>query len=891
MEPLEALSLAGTIITFVQFAVQLCNGVKQISESLSGASESADSLKDVCSTLVGFMSGLQLTEQGGLHKSLPPHEVKLRSLAKARQADCEKLLGILRDLNIKTRSGPGWWRSFQVAFLEAAKSGDIKALKERIDGYQGVMEMIFLDLTNKSIVAGRAEVGKLRLETNTTQLQLLQDLHNLEDKLEKLGQSIKDMLLDHYSSGDSPTQAFFNQRTAEIMALHRETQILACEQALLFSLDFQDRCARHEGIGVSYPKTFSWVLTPTPADTATATSESSKPPDPGRLMRWLETGAGIFWISGKPGSGKSTFMKFLCNESRTYETLRTWAGRKSLLAASHYFWATGSALQRSYEGLLRSLLYSILNHSPGIIDKIFPERWHRTMSALVNGTTSSSAREPWLLSELVAALRKVRELPELPFKCCFFIDGLDEYKGDKDSLCEALRELASHPCIKLCVASRPWNIFEEKFGTEESLKIYVHEFTEDDIRLYAEGRLRGHARWAQLAVDNKVNATELLAEITKRAKGVFLWVFLVTRLLREGMTNYDTIADLQKRLNTIPEDLEQFFKQILSSVEPFYHDKMEGTLQLALTAQGPMDSEVYLFHDLEYEDGPNYYLKHKVEPWTMNEWYDFKKPFPWRLSSRCKGLLEINRGKVEFLHRTVRDFLRTAEMTSFIAGYARADSDPDISITKSYIAWIKHLDCREDLPQGYCRVDLPMDKIDPMVVRALGHISHAYERAHQPSETAALDSIIDHIEWCLCTMRENIAGGPTLESPALVFRTYIIRTHLSHYICTKLDLDCAHFDKLDPPALSTILCYNGILAWTDARFAVLRSLLLHGHDPNEPNYAHPSLASPWREFTLKMSASSATTVLLPPIVKAGIIPMLLEFGAGPAAAAGLSFDR
>lgn len=147
MEPLEALSLAGTIVIFVQFAVQLFNGAKQISESVSGASESADSLKDVCSTLLGFMSGLQLTEQGGPYKSLHPHEVQLRSLAKACQADCEKLLGILRDLNIKTRSGPGWWRSFQVAFLEAAKSGDIKALKERIDGYQGVMGMIFLDLT------------------------------------------------------------------------------------------------------------------------------------------------------------------------------------------------------------------------------------------------------------------------------------------------------------------------------------------------------------------------------------------------------------------------------------------------------------------------------------------------------------------------------------------------------------------------------------------------------------------------------------------------------------------------------------------------------------------------------------------------------------------------
>jgi putative ribosome biogenesis GTPase RsgA len=35
------------------------------------------------------------------------------------------------------------------------------------------------------------------------------------------------------------------------------------------------------------------------------------------LAQWLSTEAGIFWIQGKPGSGKSTLMNYLKGHSRT----------------------------------------------------------------------------------------------------------------------------------------------------------------------------------------------------------------------------------------------------------------------------------------------------------------------------------------------------------------------------------------------------------------------------------------------------------------------------------------------------------------------------------------------------------------------------------------------
>jgi hypothetical protein len=48
-----------------------------------------------------------------------------------------------------------------------------------------------------------------------------------------------------------------------------------------------------------------------------------------RLTEWLSSGEGIFHVSGKLGSGKSTLMKYLYNHPKTELMLKTWAGKKS----------------------------------------------------------------------------------------------------------------------------------------------------------------------------------------------------------------------------------------------------------------------------------------------------------------------------------------------------------------------------------------------------------------------------------------------------------------------------------------------------------------------------------------------------------------------------------
>ena len=86
-----------------------------------------------------------------------------------------------------------------------------------------------------------------------------------------------------------------------------------------------------------------------------------------RFVAWLNSGRGVFHISGKAGSGKSTFMKFICSHERTEAELKEWAGQKKLVFAPFYFWKSEDEIQMSLEGLYRSILFITLRQCPELI--------------------------------------------------------------------------------------------------------------------------------------------------------------------------------------------------------------------------------------------------------------------------------------------------------------------------------------------------------------------------------------------------------------------------------------------------------------------------------------------------------------------------------------------
>jgi hypothetical protein len=69
---------------------------------------------------------------------------------------------------------------------------------------------------------------------------------------------------------------------------------------------------------------------------------------------WLEAGDGVFHVSGKPGAGKSTLMKFIFRNPRTKDLLTRWAAGRKLVFGKFFFWKPGSDMENSILAMRRS---------------------------------------------------------------------------------------------------------------------------------------------------------------------------------------------------------------------------------------------------------------------------------------------------------------------------------------------------------------------------------------------------------------------------------------------------------------------------------------------------------------------------------------------------------
>lgn len=432
-----------------------------------------------------------------------------------------------------------------------------------------------------------------------------------------------------------------------------------CQQRILELMWFRTMDERRELVNAPEKGSYKWILRPP------ASNENWDD-----LSQWLRQGQGVYWISGKAGSGKSTLMKAIWTHQRTHTLLQEWAGHLPLHAPNFFFWHLGTDEQKSQYGLCRALLYQILQVNRLVIKKILPEMWIRMYGSEASKYDIPSPTQMPKVFDLL--WEHSDELATS--KYCFFIDGLDEYAGHYEGAVQFIERLSKLPNVKILVSSRPEPGFVDAFSAKPMLKL--EDLTRPDIKNYVEHKIERHPHMAHLLTQDPVEAREIVTELVDKASGVFLWVVLACRSVLDGFIAFDRVTEIRTRVDELPPELAELFRHMLGKIEPRYRPYAAKLFKLchinsltqsdyAIPALGVGLLDKY---DLDILSIPSFGDSGNPAIATPN------KELEGRLRSRCWGLLEIRLpyieydddetppiASVQFMHKTVLEFLNVPQ--------------------------------------------------------------------------------------------------------------------------------------------------------------------------------------------------------------------------------------
>jgi len=112
-----------------------------------------------------------------------------------------------------------------------------------------------------------------------------------------------------------------HKQLSELLELSEDTFQIVIQQRILNGLAFEGMYGRFEAVEDAHYKTFEWIFQASDNEKDKLRRSASE-----LFKKWLSSEANIFHVAGKLGSGKSTLMKFLCEDERTKEELQKWAG-------------------------------------------------------------------------------------------------------------------------------------------------------------------------------------------------------------------------------------------------------------------------------------------------------------------------------------------------------------------------------------------------------------------------------------------------------------------------------------------------------------------------------------------------------------------------------------
>jgi effector-binding domain-containing protein len=340
LDPLTALGLASNVVQLITFTGDLVAKGRDIYQSTDGGLVENLELEAITKSLqdlsleVALPPGIPLTKV----------ERELQQLCDGCRKAADELLDVIQKL--KAQGPHKRWVSFRQALNSVWKAEEIQALSIRLERYRRQIDTTLLlslreTLQSLLTVSGKPyERASQRVLGSVDKSKQWQD-----DFINALQQQAWQV------QGENDIGMF----SSRLSAGAKEEREQFTRSRILERLQFTFMNGRYEKIEEAYKKTFDWILQENGDQTvATSVTASGEAPGDDRtdweghqnprkigkwdsFTQWLHSQQSLYWITGKPGSGKSTLMKYLYNDPRTLENLELWRKGNQFTMAGFFF--------------------------------------------------------------------------------------------------------------------------------------------------------------------------------------------------------------------------------------------------------------------------------------------------------------------------------------------------------------------------------------------------------------------------------------------------------------------------------------------------------------------------------------------------------------------------
>lgn len=571
----DALSLACNIMTVIDFSHKYYRAYKQIYDDSKADANAQREATELSQSMLKLQKS---------RKDVSPSLPKDDQLSRVAEQCWEAANGLKQELG-KLDIAPTssrirkHLRTLKVATLRNWRHDTIEDLKKSLERCESTMQSVVLV---EMYASGKARDARLRKDFDTLELRLQNFIDAVSKQETQMSQLFAENRVLHQE-----TQAVVRQ---ELAALNQARVSDAELDRFKASLKFRGFNQRFSEISSGHEKSYDWLLgKPTSSDVSQMEVElipyhirKTWKEICGDFSRWLQNDidSKLYWISGKPGAGKSTLMKFLCRRLKDKQV----TAQESYVVLHHFFWlgvSNSRSRQNDMEGFFSTILHQMLELDDSLKMSL--------VSKLLNELTHLRHKESstdWSLEDLESSAHAALKALTGKYTVFVLVDALDEHlpSARHDNLLMAIRKLESMPNVRLVVSSRREPIFERHLADCRNLRL--EQLTALDIRRFAMGSLKQ-------SVDSNFDSdasTELLKSlvdtIVERADGVFLWARLAIDSVKRGLIDNNTEDQLQERLEDMPTELSDYLASIwkrLGDDKKIYQARAANVFSLILS--------------------------------------------------------------------------------------------------------------------------------------------------------------------------------------------------------------------------------------------------------------------------------------------------------------------